>query len=81
MKQENGGNPDGPLPNRALSPEETDHVADCPVCDSVHEWTLDRGAGGAVGVGWVSCPESRSPISIKQENAREKRSYDQMQES
>lgn len=73
MGQENSGNADGPLSNRALPPEEVDEwVADCPGCGSVHEWVPDGGWGDAVGMGWAYCPDDGQPYCVDREDARAK---------
>jgi hypothetical protein len=32
-------------------------LVECPHCGDEHEWSPDKGMGGAFGQGWVSCPE------------------------
>jgi len=54
--------------DQGLDPDQT-YVADCPVCDGVHEWWLDEGIGGAFGQGWISCPEY-GPVPTGKESVR-----------
>jgi len=42
--------------DQGLDPD-AEYVAECPVCDEWHEWSLDDGLGGAFGQGWVHCPD------------------------
>lgn len=30
---------------------------ECPQCGDRHDWYPDEGMGGAVGQGWIECPE------------------------
>jgi hypothetical protein len=43
-------------------------VAECPVCDEIHEWFIDDGIGAAFDQGWVDCPEY-GHVAVSEENA------------
>lgn len=49
---------------------DAEHVADCPVCGAVHEWTPDDGLGGAFDQGWVNCPEY-GEVPVDKDSARQ----------